>query len=138
MRRTRGPRYRGGESPGPPSRERVDPGKADTAPKAPPGSRTPCRSSATPHSATRTARPRSADRPPPLAMITEDPRHIEPQILRDHGEGGECLGGLAARAPGPGRCLGLVAALGLGSAVDLAARGRLGLGNGFGRLAIRR
>jgi len=38
----RGPpdgRYGGAESPGRPSRERVDPGKADTAPKAAPGSR---------------------------------------------------------------------------------------------------
>src|SRR5690348_6045917 len=36
----RGPpagRYGGAESPGQPSRERVDPGKADTAPKAAPG-----------------------------------------------------------------------------------------------------
>src|SRR5215475_5054387 len=42
----RGPpdgRYGGGESPGQPSRERVDPGKADTAPKAAPGFRAgPC------------------------------------------------------------------------------------------------
>src|SRR6516162_9054061 len=38
----RGPpdgRYGGAESPGQPSRERVDPGKADTAPKAAPGFR---------------------------------------------------------------------------------------------------
>src|SRR5215472_1882092 len=38
----RGPpdgRYGGPESPGQPSRERVDPGKADTAPKAAPGFR---------------------------------------------------------------------------------------------------
>src|ERR1017187_10429918 len=104
MRRTRGPRYRGGESPGPPSRERVDPGKADTAPKAPPGSRTPLPvvgdpAQRDPHSATP-----SADRPPPLPMITEDPGRIEPQSLRDHGEGGECLAGW------PPEALGLVAA----------------------------
>ncbi len=30
-------RYRGAESPGKPSRERVGPGKVDTAPKVPPG-----------------------------------------------------------------------------------------------------
>src|SRR6266702_2009752 len=39
LRRRADARYGGGESPGQPSRERVDPGKADTAPKAAPGFR---------------------------------------------------------------------------------------------------
>src|SRR6266567_9560741 len=39
LRRRADARYGGDESPGQPSRERVDPGKADTAPKAAPGFR---------------------------------------------------------------------------------------------------
>src|SRR5579859_7815797 len=41
LRRRANARYGGAESPGRPSRERADPGKADTAPKAAPGSRLP-------------------------------------------------------------------------------------------------